>query len=452
MPQHFTITKAFAKAKVASMLLLSVLLLGGLAACSGGSGPTAGPTGGGGETSSGGVVNLTLWSWVTGVDKAVALFNQTHPNIHVTLANVGGGTTEYNKLYTAIKANNEPDLAQVEYQLVPTFETTGALVDMSRYGANAVKNQFVPWTWSQVSLGDSVYAIPQDTGPLVLYYRADLFQKYNLPVPTTWAQYADDAAKLHAADPNAYLTDFPPRDPGWFNGLVWQAGGQMFSINGQSWKVDINNPEAQKVATYWQGLLSKGLLKTEPDFSDAWYHDLANGSIATWISAAWGAGTIEPNAPQTAGEWRVAPIPQWQAGQYANGNWGGSTTVVFNDTKHPKEATEFATWFNTNLQSVEYMIKGNAIYPADLAALKSPLVNGPQSFFGGQNVGALFQTASKHVNVNYQWGPTINQVYDDLSDDFTAATNNQGTLNDQLNAVQQSTIIFMQSQGFNVTT
>ena len=98
------------------------------------------------------------------------------------------------------------------------------------------------------------------------------------------------------------------------------------------------------------------------------------------------------------------------------------------------------------------MIKGNAIYPADLAALKSPLVNGPQSFFGDQNVGAVFQTASEHVNVNYQWGPTINQVYDDLSDDFTAATNGQGTLNDQLNAVQQSTIIFMQSQGFNVTT
>ena len=183
MPQYFTITRAFAKTKVASVILLSVLLLGGLAACSGG--PTAGPTGGGGETSSGGVVNLTLWSWVTGVDKAVALFNQTHPNIHVTLDNVGGGTNEYNKLYTAIKANNEPDLAQVEYQLVPTFETTGSLVDMSKYGANAVKNQFVPWTWSQVSLGNSVYAIPQDTGPLVLYYRADLFQKYNLPVPTT---------------------------------------------------------------------------------------------------------------------------------------------------------------------------------------------------------------------------------------------------------------------------
>ncbi len=442
---------AFLKMKVVPVMLLAVLFLGILAACDSGASSSTSSGSSSGSSSSGGQVNLTFWNWVQGVDKAAVAFNKLHPNIHVNVINVGGGNAEYNKLYTAIKANNEPDLAQVEYQLVPTFETTGALVDLSKYGANSIKNQFVPWTWSQVSLRNSVYAIPQDSGPMVLYYRADLFQKYNLPVPTTWAQYADDAAKLHAADPTAYMTDFPARDPGWFNGLVWQAGGQMFSINGQTWKVNINNPNAHKVATYWQDLLSKNLVKTEPDFSDAWYHDLGSGSVATWIGAAWGAGTIEPNAPQTAGKWRVAPIPQWQEGQSTNGNWGGSTTVMFNNTAHPKEAAEFAMWLNTDKVAVEDMIKGNAIYPASLANLASPLVNGPQPFFGNQNVGALFKTASKNVNPDYQWGPTINQVYNDFGDNFAGAVNGQNTLQDGLDSVQQSTVLFMQNQGFNVS-
>ena len=35
---------------------------------------------------------------------------------------------EYDKLFTAIKANNEPDPGMIEYQLLPTFETTGVLV------------------------------------------------------------------------------------------------------------------------------------------------------------------------------------------------------------------------------------------------------------------------------------------------------------------------------------
>ncbi|HAT46839.1 MAG TPA: sugar ABC transporter substrate-binding protein, partial [Ktedonobacter sp.] len=252
-----------------AIVSVALLIIVPLAACGGGSSS--------GSTSSG-PVNLTYWSWIPGMDKQVALFNQTHPNIHITWSNVGSGTIEYNKLFTAIKANNEPDVSQVEFQTLPQFETTGALVDLSKYGANAVKNQFPTWMWNQVSLSNAIYAIPQDGGPMVLYYRADLFQKYHLPVPTTWAQYADDAAKLHAANPSSYITDFPPRQPGQFVGYVWQDGGSMFSISGQSWKVSINNPQALQVASYWQDLIDKKLVKTDPDFDNAWYNDLQTGA------------------------------------------------------------------------------------------------------------------------------------------------------------------------------
>jgi multiple sugar transport system substrate-binding protein len=431
-----------------ALLGLALVFMVPLASCGGGGGSSSS---GGGATSSG-PVNLTFWSWVAGVDKSVALWNQSHPNIHVTVSNVGSGTAEYDKLYTAIKANNEPDLGQVEFQLLPTFETTASLVDLSQYGANDVKNQFVPWTWSQVSLGNGVYAIPQDSGPMAMFYRDDIFKKYNIQVPTTWAQYADAAAKLHAADPNEYITDFPPKSPGQFTGLVWQSGGQLFGINGQSWKVSINNPQAQQVASYWQELINKKLVKTEPDFTNAWYHDLATGAIATWVSAVWGVGTLTGNAPQSSGKWRVAPIPQWQAGQTADGNWGGSTTAVFKSTKHPKEATQFAVWLNTNQQSLDAMIKGNNIYPAYQPALSSPLVSGPQAFFGNQDIGQIFKEGSTRVNVNFQWGPTINQVYTDIGDNFANAINGRGTLTDALNAVQQSTITFMKKQGFNVSS
>ena len=238
---------------------LALMLM--LAACGGSS--TSGSS-----TTTSGPVSLTYWSWIPGMDKQVALFNQSHPNIHITLNNVGSGSVEYDKLFTAVKANNEPDLSQVEFQTLPQFETTGSLVELTPYGANSSKSLFPTWMWNQVSLNNGVYAIPQDGGPMALYYRADIFKKYNLPVPTTWAIYADDAAKLHAANPKAYITDFPPKNPGWFTGLVWQNGGNMFSISGQSWKVSINNPQALQVASYWQDLISKKLIKTDPDFTN----------------------------------------------------------------------------------------------------------------------------------------------------------------------------------------
>ncbi|HET8852235.1 MAG TPA: extracellular solute-binding protein, partial [Ktedonobacteraceae bacterium] len=204
-----------------AFVAVALILMASLAACGGGSSS-------GSSSTSTGPVNLTYWAWIPNMDKQVALFNKSHPNIHVNWVNVGAGPLEYNKLYTAIKANNEPDVSQIEFQLLPTFETTGGLLDIAPYGAASVKSQFPSWMWTQVTNGSSIYAIPQDSGPMAMFYRADLFKKYNLPVPTTWAQYADDAAKLHAANPNDYITDFPPKQPGQFAGLAWQAGAQWF--------------------------------------------------------------------------------------------------------------------------------------------------------------------------------------------------------------------------------
>jgi len=426
-----------------AIISIALVLVLPLAACGGGSSS-------GGSTTSSGPVNLTYWSWIGGMDKQVALFNQAHPNIHVTVQNVGAGAVEYDKLFTAIKANNEPDVAEVEFQTLPQFETTGSLVDLSKYGGNSVKDQFPAWMWSQVQLSGGVYAIPQDGGPMELYYRQDIFQKYNIPVPTTWAQYADDAAKLHAADPKAYITDFNPRQPGQFVGYMWQNGANLFSINGQSWKVSINSPQGLQVAAYWQDLINKKLVKTEPDFTNAWYSDLQNGTLATWVSAAWGNGILKQNAPQTSGKWRVAPLPQWQAGQNVSSNWGGSTTVVFKNSKYPQQASTFAQWISANEQSALMEFTTGA-YPALLSALSSTTMNSPQPFFGNQVINQVFSDSAKHVNVNFQWGPSMQQVYNDMGDQFANAVNGKGTLSDGLNAVQQSTISYMQKQGFSVT-
>ena len=443
--QHFFSPSWMSRSAVRfSIVLLALIFMAPLAACGGSSSS-------GSSTTSSGPVTLTYWAWISSLPDQVALFNKSHPNIHVNLVNVGSSQTEYDKLFTAIKANNEPDVSEIEFQALPTFETTGGLLDLAPYGAASVKDQFVPYTWSQVLLGNAVYAIPQDSGPMAMYYREDIFKKYNIPVPTTWAQYADAAAKLHAANPNEYITDFPPKSGGWFTGLVWQAGGQLFGINGQSWKVSISNPQSQQVASYWQDLLNKKLVKTEPDFTNGWYHDLQTGALATWVGAAWGNGVLEQNAPQTSGKWRVASLPQWQAGQSVSSNWGGSSTAVFKSTKHPKEATEFAEWISNNEQSAETEFKGGA-YPCLLSALSSTTMNSPQPFFGNQVINSVFKQSAGQVDTSFHWGPTMNQVTTDMGDNFANAINGKGTLTDALNKVQQSTVTFMQKQGFSVTS
>ena len=420
-----------------------------LAACSsgGGSSSSAGSASG---AASGGKVTLTFWSWVPGISQSVSLWNKTHPDIQVSLdETTSGGAGTYAKMFSALQAGNAPDLGQVEFSVLPNFEHVGGLVDLSQYGAASVQNDFVPWTWAQVTQGGGVYAIPQDTGPMGLFYRSDLFQKYGLTVPTTWAQFLTDAQKVHAAHPNVYITAFPSNDAQWFSGLAWQAGAKWFSTSGDTWVANIDDAPSQQVAAFWQQLISDHLVKVEPDFATAWYKDLSDGTLLSWPTAVWGENTLVTNAASTSGDWRVAPLPNWGTTQ-ANGNWGGSTTVVFTGSKHPAQAAEFAEWLNTNASSITGLITKGGLYPADLAGQQQPAANSPVAFYGGQNIWSVFAADGKLVNTTFQWGPIMSTTFTQMADGFGNVGSGSSTLAQVLASTQSQTLSSMQKQGFSV--
>jgi multiple sugar transport system substrate-binding protein len=418
-----------------------------LAACSSSSSSSAAPAT---STSSSGKVTLTFWTWVPGISQSVSIWNKTHPDIQVNVDEVTSGNAgTYAKMFSALQAGNAPDLGQVEYATLPNFEHAGGLVDLSEYGAGSVQSDFVPWTWSQVSQGSAVYAIPQDTGPMGLFYRADLFKKYGLPVPATWAQFLSDAEKLHAANPSAYIAAFPANDAQWFAGLAWQAGAQWFSTSGDTWVAGIDDSASVEVADFWQQLISDHLVKVEPDFASEWYKDLSDGTLLTWPTAVWGENTLSTNAAATKGDWRVASMPNWGSTP-SNGNWGGSTTVVFKDSKYPAQAAEFAEWLNTNQQSITGLITQGGLYPADLAGEKQSAANSPVAFYGGQNIWQVFAAGGKLVNTSFQWGPIMSTTFTQMQDAFGTATSGSGTLAQTLKTTQSQTVGTMQSQGFSV--
>jgi len=413
-----------------------------LAACSSSPAPASG-----GST---GKVTLTFWSWVPGISQSVSLWNKSHPDIHVNLNEVTSGNAgTYAKMFSALQAGNAPDLGQVEYATLPNFEHVGGVVDLSKYGASSVKSDFVPWTWAQVSQGGAVYAIPQDTGPMGLFYRADLFKKYGLTVPTTWAQYLSDAKKVHAAHPGVYIAAFPANDAQWFSGLAWQAGARWFSTSGDTWVAGIDDTASTQVGNYWQQLISQHLVKVEPDFASEWYKDLSDGTLLTWPTAVWGENTLVTNAASTKGDWRVAALPNWGTTK-SNGNWGGSTTVVFSGSKHPAQAAQFAEWLNTNPQSITGLITKGGLYPADLAGQGQPAANSPVPFYGGQNIWQVFRANGALVNTSFQWGPIMNTTFTQMADGFGKATSGSTTLTQALATTQSQTISTMKQQGFSV--
>ena len=399
-----------------------------------------------------GPVTLTFTSWVPDIQKVVDIWNQANPNIQVkvqTGPNGNGGT--YQNFFNQLKAGNAPDLGQIEYDALPSFRVQDGLTDLGGCSeVTAAKDQFVDWTWNQVSFGEQghVYAVPQDAGPMALFYRKDLFSKYNIQVPTTWQEYADAAVKVKAA--GGSITNFSNSDINQFAGLAWQAGAHWFANDGTNWTVSMTDPATTKVAAYWQDLIDKKLVSAVPPWTDEWNNAYNEGKDWTWVSAVWGANSISSGAPKTSGKWAVAPMPQWTAGDQVAGDWGGSSTAVFKGSKHPYEAAKFALWLNTSTEALTALNKAASLYPAAKAGAALPALTESVPFYGNQKIYDVFSAASAQVKPDFTWGPTMTQTYADASDGFKAALSGSGTLLKALTDAQASTIQTLKSQSIPV--
>ena len=397
---------------------------------------------------------LTFWTWVPDIAQEVALFEKKYPAVKVKVVNAGQGGPEYTKLRTVLQAGTgAPDVAQIEFQYIPTFTITDSLLDLRPYGAAALKDKFVDWTWAQVSgPNGEVWAIPQDTGPLGMLYRKDIFDQYGIQVPTTWDEFAAAARKLHAANPEVYLTNFAASQPAAWHGLVWQAGGKPYVKSGKSTiAIHVNDATSKKLAAYWGGLAKEGVVGVEPDFTDPWFAALNRGKYATWLTAAWGPVFLSGSAKSTSGKWRAAPLPQWDASTPQSGNWGGSTSAVIKSTKNPIAAAVFAQFLNTDPDSTKMFATKQFLFPATKALLADPAyVGDTPAFYGGQKVNEVFAGISSTVNTTFQWPPFLDRVEADFKETVGKSLTDKTDTVTALDQWQTRITTFAKGQGFTV--
>ena len=431
---------------------LSALLLAGCAGGGNGDSAGSGVAAAADCAPSDGPVTLEFTSWIPGIEKVVDMWNSANPDIQVKVqTGPNGNNGTYQNFFNQIAAGNAPDLGQIEYDALPNFLVQDGVENIAGCAdVMAAKDQFVGWAWNQATLGqdNAVYGIPQDIGPMALFYRKDLFEKNGIAIPTTWDEYTEAAKKVRAL--GGYITNFSQSDINQFAGFVWQAGGQWFGNDSDGWTVSLTDPASKKVADYWQSLIDQDLVSTYPAWTDEWNNAYNSSKVWTWNSAVWGANSISSGAPDTAGGWAVADLPQWKAGDAVSGNWGGSSIAVLKGSTHAYEATKFALWLNTSQEALTALNEEANIYPATTEGLKLPSLAKGVDFYGGQKIYDVFAKAATEVTPDFTWGPTMTKTYADVSDGFKAAVSGSGTLTDALQKGQDATIGALESQSIPV--
>jgi multiple sugar transport system substrate-binding protein len=417
-----------------------------LAACSSG-----GDTAGGSD----GPVTLEFWTYSVkgGNPEAQAIvdrYEELNPDVTIKLSEVGGTAETSSKLLAADRADTAPDVVQVEYRALPSLVVSGVVKDITEDVAD-VRDGVEDNIWDLTTFDGQVYGVPQDIGPMMLTYRADLFAQYGVEVPTTWAEYAEAAEVIHAQDPSVYIASFSPTQFEFFASVAAQAGGEWWSNDGDAWSVGIGDEPSLETADFWQDLVERDLVTVEPLLTPEWNAKVNDGKILSWAAAAWAPSVLYSVAPDTAGLWEGAPLPQWTPGDAAVPFLGGSTYLVPEKSQHAEAAAAFAAWLSATDEGSQLLLDLD-LFPGGTAGREATLTADPPQLMPQQtDFWEVVDQVVADTTIPVTWGPNVNVAQSTFGDALNEAALNGGSFRDVYTASEDAIRADLEKSGFTVT-
>ncbi|KFF30751.1 ABC transporter substrate-binding protein [Bifidobacterium bombi] len=399
---------------------------------------------------------VTLWSWYPQVGKLIDHFNESHKDVQVCWTSGDQSAKAYSRFNTAIKAKSgAADIVQLEYAVMPQFASgvEKHLVDLTQFGANKIKNDYTPGSWKDVQLGGDkgVYGVPVDVGPVVMYYRKDIFDKYGVNVPTTWAEYEQAGRELKAKGYQGHIGNWQPNGTLFNYAYYAQKGAQVFKYSANDPEkvgINFNSSEVKDVVSFWQKLAKDDIVSTDDTDTAEWNKKNVDGSYATIIHASWMVGYLSGlSGVQDGSHWQVAKAPVWKEGDPAI-NCGGSALAVTDQAKDTKLAAKVAMDFFADDGAQQIAVNDSGLYPTWKKKLNDPeFMNRREKFFDDQKINEIVAPVAK-AYTGYQFVPFQTYANDEQTKTLSAILRDGKDVGGELDALQKTLTDYAKQQGF----
>jgi multiple sugar transport system substrate-binding protein len=194
----------------------------------------------GSSTGSGGVQTVRFVWWgnqdrANATNKAVALFEQRNPNIHVQ-TEFSGYAAYVQKLTTEVAGGAAPDLVQLDRATFGEYQHKHVLTDLSRYQGQQLRTTRIPANLLAGGQADGgLYAIPGGQTAQMVAYDPALFSRAGVSAPAngwTWQQFTTDMEKIGSATGEPGTTDFGWAVD-WFDSWLHQRGKALYTSDGK---------------------------------------------------------------------------------------------------------------------------------------------------------------------------------------------------------------------------
>ena len=256
-------------------VLLSAVMIVGLAACGSSSSSTTAATAadggsGSGETaaaSSGDKIEISVIAAQYGTQTAdwwagfVEDFNNDNPTINLTVEVVS-----WNDIYTVVNTrlsnNQAPDILNID--VFADYQADDLLLPAEDYISEETYAKFYESFLEQSVVDGTVWAVPDLASARAMYYNIDILEECGVEVPTTWDELLEACKTIKEKMPDVYPWGVDlTTDEGQaaFAYYIWNNGGDFTDEDG-NWT--LNSDENVEAIEYLMQLIDEGYTNTDP--------------------------------------------------------------------------------------------------------------------------------------------------------------------------------------------
>jgi len=353
------------------------------------------------------VADSPITIWVDADRTAIVeAFKTDHPEIKVNLetydGNAGGSDSFHTKMSLFDQAGEGwPDVVwstQVNDASWAAKEQNGKQAYAAALNLGVIEQSwldgFTKGALDPVTVDGNVYAVRDNSAPVVYWYNQKLMDEFGYTVPTTWEEYEALGDKVAAEHPGYILGSIG--DP--FTAVLtnmWSAQAPIYQVDGDTFSTNFADPHTTKMIDLMDHMFANGSVVNDGLFTadfPAKYKDKVLGIPGP----TWFAGGIIQNPDilgAEPGTWGAGAALHWEGEDTNTGNVGGG---MWYGSSH-----------STNLDAV-----GTFLQYA---------VNGPQSVKLITGLPAYESTASEWLDAQAASGYWSNS--DTFKDVVSAAAN-----------------------------
>lgn len=303
-------------------LLVSVMAILMLAACTGGNTDSGGGTSQApGESGAAGEGTAVDEDAVSGevrfsgfrssdaeeelLQETLDAFAEKYPNIDVTYEPIPEGYTD--QMLAQFSAGDPPDLFYVQAEFAGTWMEQELLEPLDPYiegNPEIGVEHFYPNLLAAFEYEGGTYGFPKDASPLALFYNPDLLEAAGVEPPTSWDELTAAAEALTTGDVTGVCLS---PDLARVGAFVYENGGSIY--NEDKTELTLGSPESVEAVDYYLGLLENDTAKTPAELGSGWCGEaFGKGQVAIAFEGNWMVSALDNDFPDTAYE--IAEMPE----------------------------------------------------------------------------------------------------------------------------------------------